>query len=189
MRTRDVSELIERARLGESAAADRLFPLLYEELRALASSFFLGQRVGDTLQPTALVHEAWIRLAGPSAPSVRDREHLMALAARSMRHVLVDHARARRRLKRDGEPERITIAGPIGGDGMDAIDLLALDEAMDRLAEFDPGKAHLVELRFFAGLSGEEAAQILGVSASTVDREWRFARAWLAHELREWGPV
>lgn len=187
-RAGDVSDLIARARMGESAAADRLFPLLYEELRALAGSFFLGQRPGDTLQPTALVHEAWIRLAGPSAPSVRDREHLMALAARSMRQVLVDHARARRRMKRDGEPERITIAGPIGGYGSGAIDLLALDEALRRLAEFDLGKAHLVELRFFAGLSGEEAAEVLGVSASTVDREWRFARAWLAHELREWEP-
>lgn len=183
----DVPDLIERARAGESAAAARLFPLLYEELRALASSFFRGQKPGDTLQPTALVHEAWIRLAGAEGPAVRDREHLMALAARSMRQVLVDHARARSRLKRDAEPERLTIAGPIGGEGAEAIDLLALDEALRRLAEFDVAKAQLVELRFFAGLSGEEAARALGISASTADREWRFARAWLAHELRGWG--
>ncbi|MCY2960086.1 MAG: sigma-70 family RNA polymerase sigma factor [Planctomycetota bacterium] len=185
----DVTDLIARARLGESAAANRLFPLLYEELRALARSFFVGQRPGETLQPTALVHEAWIRLSGPNGPAVRDRQHLMALAARSMRQVLVDHARARHRIKRDGEFERITIAGPIGGEGLAAIDLLALDEAMRRLAEFDSSKAQLVELRFFAGLSGEEAAKVLGVSPSTVDRDWRFARAWLAHELRgQQGP-
>ena len=174
-RSDEVADLIARARLGEHAAAERLFPLLYEELRALASSFFQARRSG-TLQPTALVHEAWIRLAGPDGPPVRDREHLMALAARSMRQVLVDHARARRRQKRDGGPERVTIAGPIGGDGSDAVDLLALDEALERLAATDPGKAKLVELRFFAGLSGEEAAVLLDVSPITADREWRFAR-------------
>lgn len=184
-RSDEVADLIARARLGEHAAAERLFPLLYEELRALASSFFHARRSG-TLQPTALVHEAWIRLAGPDGPPVRDREHLMALAARSMRQVLVDHARARRRQKRDGGLERVTIAGPIGSDGLDAVDLLALDEALERLAALDPSKAKLVELRFFAGLSGEEAAVLLDVSPSTVDREWRFARAWLAHELRGW---
>jgi RNA polymerase sigma factor (TIGR02999 family) len=114
---------------------------------------------------------------------VRDREHFLALAARVMRHVLVDHAGAQRREKRDSDPVRITIAAPTGSDGPDAMDLLALDEALGRLAASDRAKAQLVELRFFAGLSGEEAAEVLGISASTADREWRFARAWLAHAL------
>jgi RNA polymerase sigma factor (TIGR02999 family) len=183
-----LSELLARARAGEPGAAEKLFPLLYEELRVLAGSFFRAQGSGGTLQPTALVHEAWLRLAGEAAPAVRDREHFLALAARAMRHVLVDHARAQRRQKRDADPLRITVATPRTGEGPDAIDLLALDEALERLAALDPTKAQLVEMRFFAGLSGEEAAAVLGVSASTADREWRFARAWLAHALGDAPP-
>ncbi len=181
----DLQELLERIRRGESAARERLFPLLYSELRALAASMFSDRELQHSLQPTALVHEVWLRLSRGADDRPLDREHFMALAARVMRQVLVDHARGRQAEKRGAGWERITLAAPLATQGPDAIDLLALDEALERLHATDAFKARIVELRFFAGLTGDEVATVLDSSPSTVDREWRFARAWLAHELRD----
>ncbi len=155
------------------------------ELRALAAKYLAGERPGHTLQPTALVHEAFLRLTGsPGVPA--DRSEFIALAATSMRRVLVDHARARRAAKRGGDRRR---APPLALDGAAAkwdqpqVDLLALDEALEKLAALDPRQARIVELRFFGGLGVEAAAQVLGVSTRTVEADWRMARAWLRREL------
>ncbi len=165
-------------------AADDLVPLVYDELRRLAGALMRGERPGQTLQPTALVNEAYLRLAGAGAPWT-DRPHFLRIAARSMRQILVDHARARGAHKRWGGLQRASLtdaqaiaAGPEG----DAF-LAALDEALSRLEAIDPEQSRLVELRFFAGLSIEDAADVLGVSPATLKRRWALARAWLHREL------
>jgi RNA polymerase sigma factor (TIGR02999 family) len=157
---------------------DDPLPLVYDELRRLAAARLAAERPGQTLDATALVHEAWLRLAGASV-MWQDRSHFLRTAATAMRRVLVDRARARLTVKRDGG-ERVELAdlpAPLPDDR-----LFALDEALQRLAVTRPDHARLVELRFFAGLTGEEAAAALGVSAATADRMWRFARAWLQVE-------
>jgi RNA polymerase sigma factor (TIGR02999 family) len=163
--------------------AEELFPRLYAELREIADRLLRGEVVGHTLQPTALVHEVWFKLAGPNGPRPVDREHFLALAARAMRQVLVDHARRRRAQKRGGASVDLTIADDRLGFAIPLDDLIAVDDALSRLGSRSERLARVVELRFFAGLSEEETARALGVTTRTVQRDWAKARAWLHAEL------
>ncbi len=172
---------------GDPAAAQRLLPYVYKELRGLAGGIFRGQRADQTLQPTALVHEAYLRLINQEHVGVRDRAHFRALAASAMRQILTDHARRRRAQKRGGDRPRATLLEPpTPGDGR-SLDLLVLDEVLAQLERLDARQHRIVELRFFAGLEVDEVATVLAVSTSTVEREWRAARAWLGARLRERG--
>jgi len=183
----DVTELLRAWGAGDAEACEELARLVYAELRQQARRALRREGEGHTLQPTALVHEAWMRLDGQHDARWQSRTQFFAVAAQMMRRVLVDHARARRALKRGGEA-RVTL-GDVHGElhapdaALDAIDLIALDDALARLAILDPQKARLVELRYFAGLSFTEAATALGVSPATVGREWAVARMWLRREL------
>jgi len=183
----DVTELLRAWGAGDAEACEELARLVYAELRQQARRALRREGEGHTLQPTALVHEAWMRLDGQHDARWQSRAQFFAVAAQMMRRVLVDHARARCALKRGGEA-RVTL-GDVHGQldapdaALDAIDLIALDDALARLAILDPQKARLVELRYFAGLSSTEAATALGVSPATVGREWAVARMWLRREL------
>ena len=179
-----VTELLHAWGAGDAAASDALVALVYTELRRQARRALRREGVGHTLQATALVHEAWLRLDAQHQARWESRTQFLAVAARMMRRVLVDHARTRRALKRGGGETQLTL-----GDAeqavaaADNVDVLALDDALSRLATLDPRKARLVELRYFAGLSIPEAAAALGVSQATVGREWAVARMWLRREL------
>ena len=179
----DLTRILKDARAGHADATEELAALLYGELREIARREMADERADHTLQPTALVHEAYLRLFGGENPSFENREQFFAAAATTIRRVLVDHARQRAREKRGGDRNRLPLEdvqpeAPIAPEG-----LLALDEALARLARFDPLKARIVELRFFAGMKVEELARVLGTSESTIRREWRAARAWLRGEL------
>ena len=163
--------------------SDQLMALVYDELRALAAAYMKGERAGHTLQPTALVHEAYMRLAGLEKINWKDKTHFHAAAAGAIRRVLVDHARGKRAAKRGGGRERITISGVEGMHGASQVDLLALEEAMAKLTGLDERKARVVELRFFGGLTIDETARTIGVSTTTVEDDWAFARAWLRSRL------
>lgn len=176
----EVSRLLHSWRAGDGDALDRLIPLVHDELRRMAEVCMRGERAGHTLQPTALVHEAYLRLIGAEV-AWQDRAHFFAVAATTMRRVLVDHARAKGRAKRDGRPVSLEESILIAPDRAD--DLLVVDDALDRLEEHDARAAKVVELHYFGGLTYEETAEALGVSAATVDRDLRFARAWLHREL------
>jgi RNA polymerase sigma factor (TIGR02999 family) len=180
-----ISQLLERVRTGDRAALDQLFPLLYSELHAIASREMRGERENHTLQPTALVNEAYLKLVGGNGtPAWRDRAHFLSAAARAMKNVLVDHARAYKAQKRDGGLRvTLTDSNAKSDDPGVTLDLLALDDALTRLGEAEPRWAQVVELRFFGGLEIEEAAEALQVSPITVSRDWRFAKAWLADKL------
>jgi RNA polymerase sigma factor (TIGR02999 family) len=180
----DVTVLLARASGGDAGATNELFPLVYEELRRLAAQRMAAERAGHTLQPTALVHEAYLRLVGPGEVTWQNRAHFFGAAARAIRRILTDHARGRARAKRGGAGQR-GIAVEDAGLSAPArdLDLVALDEALERLAALDPQKARVVELRYYGGLTGEETAKALGISPSTVAREWQFARVWLHREL------
>jgi RNA polymerase sigma factor (TIGR02999 family) len=178
-----VTRLLEASRDGDPRALEELLPLVYDELRSLAEAQLRRERRDHTLQPTALVHEAWIRLAGQESAEVRDRGHFLALAAMAMRRILVNHAAGKRAQKRGGDRARSTLFEAASVFEEAPEDLVDLDAALVRLAEIQPEKARIVELRFFAGLSNEETAQALSTSTRTVERGWRFARAWLAKEL------
>lgn len=180
----EVTEMLRAWGAGDAGAADALVPVVYAELRRQARSALRRERDGHTLQATALVHEAWLRLDGQHDAQWESRGQFLAVAAQTMRRVLVDHERTRRALKRGGGATQVTlgdaehaVAAP------DAVDVLALDDALARLAIMDPRKARLVELRYFAGLSIPEVAATLGVSLATVGREWAVARMWLRREL------
>lgn len=181
-RQRAIAGLLQGLVAGSQDAASDLFPLLYDELRRLAAAQY-GSRSSPTLQPTALVHEVWLRIA--NAPGeVRGREHFLAIAARAMRQVLVDHARRRAAEKRGGALERVTLDERIGSRAdTDGIDFLALDDALGRLAQIDERSARGAELRLLAGLSSEEIALVQGVTPRTVQIDWRAANAWLTREL------
>lgn len=175
-------------RLPDGRLSTELLPRIYEELRAQAGAFLNGQRPGHTLQPTALVHEAYLRLIGNQDIKWEGRSHFVALAAKAMRHVLADHARARRAAKRGGEWGRVSLSG-IGTDGREmTFDALDIHEALEKLAELNERQARIVELRFFGGLTEEEAAKVLGVSERTVRGEWRLCRAWLRQQLGSGDP-
>jgi RNA polymerase sigma-70 factor, ECF subfamily len=170
---------------GDRAAFDELVPVVYGELRRLARHYMRGERGGHTLQTTALVNEAYLRLVRHENVAWQSRAHFFGMAAQAMRRVLVDHARSRGYAKRGGGAVRVTLDdGALVAAGR-AEEVIALDEALARLEALDPRKARVVELRFFAGLSNEEAAEALGVAEVTVRREWRTAKAWLLREIRE----
>ncbi len=180
-----VGELLARVRAGDAEASGQLFELVYGELRQRAHGLLAGQGP-QTLQATALVHEAWLKLHGPMARGTdgsasTDRSHFLAVAAKAMRSVLIDHARAKATLKR-GEA-RVLLDEALEAFGEHVPDMLELDEELERLAELDPKLAELVELRFFGGLTVEEVAEIQGTNRSAVERSWRTARAWLAGRL------
>ena len=174
----DVTHLLSAIERGDPDASGQLWPLVYDELRRLAEAQMAREKAGHTLDATALVHEAYLRLAGDAAAGFANRRHFFAAAARAMRRILVEHARGKRRRKRDGgRREHPDLDALVGGGPAD--DLLALHDALNQFAAHDPIKAQLVELRFFAGLTLEQAAESLGISPSTADRAWRYARAWL----------
>lgn len=176
-----VARTLEAASRGDRCAADELIPLVYDELRALARARLSALPPGQTLGPTALVHEAYLRLTAGVDPKWDHRGHFFGAAARAMRDILVEQARRKGALKRGGDRQRVEaeIAEPESSSS----DLLAVHEALERLEHDDPRKGRLVELRYFAGFSSEETAEILGVSVRTVEREWRYARAWLKNAL------
>ena len=188
-----VTELLSAWGGGDATALDALVPLVYAELRQQARRALRREGDGHTLQPTALVHEAWLRLAGQQHARWESRSQFFAVAAQVMRRVLVDHARTRHAAKRGGHAQQVTLGDDASGalaaaaesSAMDAVDVLALDDALTRLAALDPQKARLVELRYFVGLSIPEAARALGVSPATVGREWAVARMWLRRELAQ----
>jgi RNA polymerase sigma factor (TIGR02999 family) len=181
-----VTRILERAQQGDSTAAAELLPLVYNELRRLAAHRMAQEAPGQTLQPTALVHEAWLRLAGPNQQArYQNRAHFFGAAAEAMRRILVDRAREKKALKRGGNLERVEIDAFELPSPMPDDELLALDEALDRLASVDTRAAEMVKLCFFIGLTQEEAARELGVSLSTAERVWGFARAWLLREVRK----
>jgi RNA polymerase sigma-70 factor, ECF subfamily len=178
-----ITQLLEDWSNGDNSAYDRLIPLVYDELHRLAHHYMSGERRGHTLQTTALVGEAYLRLVGQGGVRWQNRTHFLAIAARLMRRILVDHARTNARQKRGGgaqvfELDEAAIISPARSS-----DLVALDEALTTLAEIDPRKARVVELRFFGGLNVEETADTLGVSPNTVIRDWGMARAWLHREV------
>lgn len=175
----DIPELVARAGNRDSAASARLMELVYDELRSLAGSYARDQRAGHTLQPTALVHEAFVKLVDAPSQGWKDREHFFAVAATAMRQVLTDHARARGSQKRGRGWDRVTLQEGLVADNGADVDLVVLDEALAELATHDPRKSRVVELRFFGGLTAEEVARVLAVSLSTVESDWRAARAWL----------
>lgn len=179
----DITQLLLQWRGGDEAALELLVPLVYDELRRLAHQCMRRERVGHTLQTTALVNEAYLRLVDSSRVEWHDRAHFFAVAAQLMRRVMVDEARKRHHQKRGGDFTRIALDEALTTVHQREVDLLALDEALDRLAQFAPRKCRVVELRFFGGLSINETGAALGVSADIVKREWRTAKLWLLHEL------
>jgi RNA polymerase sigma-70 factor (ECF subfamily) len=170
---------------GDLEARDRLLPIVYDELRQQAAQYLRRERIGHTLQPTALVHEVYLRLAGPRRVPWRSRAEFFAAAAATMRRILVDHARKRASAKRAGDWTRVALPDDLTADGKVELNLLALDEALDRLSALDPRHGRIVELRFFGGLSVPETASVLGVSTATVKRDWSLARAWLHRQLEQ----
>jgi RNA polymerase sigma factor (TIGR02999 family) len=181
-----VTQLLLAWSHGDHASLDRLLPAVYEELRRLAARHIRQQASGHTLQATALVHEAYLRLVDQQRVEWASRAHFFGVAAKAMRSILIDHARKQRAAKRGGKAGRATLgaAGEVANPGP-AVDVLALDEALIRLAEHDPRKSQVVELRYFGGLALEEVAEVLGVSLATVKRDWIAARAWLKRELTD----
>lgn len=197
-RREQVTDLLRDHSDGDDRAMARLTPLVYDELRELAHRQLLHERQGHTLQTTALVHEAWVRLVGVDRTRFNDRAHFFALSARLMRQILTDYAKRRRRLKRGGgeqpvELDEATDRPPTGLDDRAIEDLIGLDAALTKLATVSERQARVVECRFFAGMSVEETAEALRVSPATIKRDWKVARAWLHRELRDessqGGPV
>lgn len=179
----EVTRLLQKIDAGDRSAVQELLPLVYDELRALAAGRMAGERADDTLQPTALVHEAWLRLVLRSQPHWTDRRHFFRAAAIVMRHILVDRARDRRRQKRGDGCAAVPFSPELFAFETRAHDLLALDEALRKLETIAPRQAELIELRFFAGLTMEQAAETLGISPRLAYSEWRLARAWLLGEI------
>ena len=180
----EVTILLQAWSGGNKEALDRLVPLVHRELRQIAARLMAGQRPDHTLQATALVNEAYVRLIDARETSWQDRAHFFALCARAMRQILVDYARARASAKRGGDQILIELDEALAASPMPEANILELDEALKRLETFDPRKSQMVELRFFGGLSLEETAEALKVSTKTVQRDWDLARAWLYRELR-----
>jgi RNA polymerase sigma factor (TIGR02999 family) len=180
-----LTQLLQRGREGDKAAIDQITPAVYQELRRLAASYLRNQTPGHTLQPTALVHEAYLRLVDRTAANWKDRAHFFNIAATIMRQILVDHARSKVAAKRGGRRVRVEFKETLNYSDERAADLVALDDALQGLAAYDERKARAIELRYFGGLSVEEVAETLGVSVATIGRETRYAEAWLRRELEE----
>lgn len=177
-----VKELLAKWRAGDQESLRSLVPLVYNELRRLAHYHLRKERPNHTLQTTALVHEAYLCLTRQQTVDLEDRAHLIAVCANLMREILIQYARRRKAAKRDGG-YRLTLDGAVALAESRSVDLLALDDALSRLAEFDPQQSRIVELRFFGGLSIEETAAVVNISPATVKREWATAKAWLHHEI------
>ena len=178
----DLTALLRDASEGDQNALDRLMPLVYGELRKIAASYLRQERKDHTLQPTALVHEAYLRLTHQKDVAWQNRAHFFGIAAQMMRRILVDHARKRQAAKRDASAWKVATA-EVDGGAESAPELLALDHALEELEKIDPQQAKIVELRFFGGLTVEETAEVAGISPRTVKREWRTAKAWLRREI------
>jgi len=188
MPDQDVTLLFQKAAKGHDSAVATLLPLVYNQLRGLAGDFFRAQTPSHTLQPTALVHEAYVKLVGARDIEWQSRAHFFAVAAKAMRQVLADHARRKKADKRGGDRHRVTLAGLSTADDR-ALDLADLHDALNKLADLDPRQYEIVELRFLGGMTNDEVAAHLDVSTSTVQREWRMARAWLRRELQDPDPT
>ena len=179
----EVTRILAAIEHGDVRAVDKLFPLVYQELRQLAAQRFRKELPGQTLQATALVHEAYLRLVGSEEQRWSGRRHFFSAAAEAMRRILIENARRKQSLKRGGDRKRIQLDdADLAIEGA-SDDLIALDEALEKLAEKDRMKAELVKLRYFAGLTGEQAAEVLGISHSTADEHWAYAKAWLRFEI------
>ncbi len=183
----ELAQLFKRIEAGDEAAAAQLLPLVYDELRRLAASKMAREAPGQTLQPTALVHEAWLRLGGEAQPAWQNRAHFFAAAAESMRRILIDNARRKRAIRHGGALAKVSadqtgfdLAEPSGNDQ----ELLLVHEAIGAFEQHDPRKAELVKLKYFAGLTLEEAGSVLGISERTAKRDWAYARAWLFNEVQ-----
>jgi RNA polymerase sigma factor (TIGR02999 family) len=183
--TQNITELLIKFAEGKENAVDDIFPLIYAELKKLAGNYLRNERENHTLQPTALVHEAYLKLIDHTRMNWQNRAHFIGMAATVMRQILIDHARRHRAGKRGGENENLSLEESIAiVTDEKTLDLIALDDALKDLAKFDEFKSRLVELRYFGGLSVEETAEVLQVSEITVKRHWRLAKAWLANEIK-----
>lgn len=179
----EVTRLLEAWSGGQREALDKLLPLVYSELRKMAQRYMNSQPSGHTLQTTALIHEAYLKLADQKDKKWQNRAHFFAVAGKAMRHILVDHSRTRQREKRGGETKFISLDQAPELSSERAHEIVALGEALDRLEQLEARKCQVVELRYFAGLSVEETAEVLKVTSRTVERDWRFAKTWLLREL------
>jgi len=179
-----ITQLLTKWSKGDQSALDELMPLVYEELRRLASAYLRRERAGHTLQPTALVNEAYLKLVDQKSARWQNRAQFYGIAAQLMRRILVDHARVKHAEKRGGaDQQRLSITSAQGISTKPNLDVLALNEALDELATLDPQQSRIVELKFFGGLSIEETAEIMGLGHATVERDWKMARAWLRRKL------
>jgi RNA polymerase sigma factor (TIGR02999 family) len=180
----DATRLVDAVQSGQPLAAEQLLPLVYDELRRIAAAKMAQENAGQTLQPTALVHEAWLRLGGQKQPAWENRAHFFAAAAEAMRRILIERARAKGRLRRGGDQERVDLEQVTLACEDPDDTVLAVNEALEKLAAQDPAKAEIVKLRYFVGLNHQEIADALGVAEPTVRRHWSFARSWLYAELK-----
>ena len=179
----EVTQLLLQWSNGDKAALDKLVPLIYDELRRLARHYMSRERPGNTLQTTALVNEAYLRLINRKHVHWQNRAHFFAIAAQLMRSILVDHARSHAYAKRGGGARKIALDDAMAVSQQRAADVVALDDALKKLAEIDPEQSRIVEMKFFGGLTIEESAEVMGLSPATIKREWSTAKAWLYHEL------
>ena len=184
---KDVTQLLQAWSEGDQAALDQLIPLVYRELHRIAKRFMGRERAGQTLQTSALINEAYLRLIEVKDAHWQNRAHFFAVSAQIMRHILVDFARARQKLKRGGQAQRVSLDGALVVASAYSSDLVALDDALTALARLDPRQSKVVELRFFGGLTEEETAEALGLSSRTVRSDWRMAKVWLLRELTKSG--
>ena len=182
-RSSRVTQLLEKFEPGDRHAAEQLFAEVYTELRALAARYLRRERKDHTLQPTALVHEVYLKLVGQTRVDWQGRAHFLAVAAHAMRQILVDHARRHRAAKRGGHRHRITLDDNLAIESSRNVDLLPLEDALTKLAKLDPRQAQMIELRFFGGLDIAEVAEVTGISKRSVEREWTMVRAWLRREF------
>ncbi len=182
MNPKTVTKLLRNVRAGEESAGDSLLALVYDELRTVAGGLFAGERSGHTLQPTALVHEMWIKLA-PHLDQLDNRIHFFAIASRAMKRILIDHSRRLGRQKRGGSNHRVTLSDELSAATAGGVDLFDLSDALERLGALNDRHARVVELRFLGGLSIGETATVLGVSHTTIEGDWFMARSWLRTEL------
>ncbi|TWU44187.1 RNA polymerase sigma factor [Novipirellula aureliae] len=179
----DVTETLAQVAGGDHEAADRLLPLVYDQLHRLAGSMLNHESAGNSLQPTALVHETYLRMADQTRVDWHGKTHFFAIGAKMMRRILVDHARGKKRHKRGGDMPRIPLADDLCVTNRNDEDVLAIEEALEKLAKLDPRQAKIVELRFYGGLEVAEVAEVLGVSKRTVESEWTMIKAWMRREL------
>jgi RNA polymerase sigma factor (TIGR02999 family) len=184
----DVTRILEAMERGEGQAAEQLLPLVYAELRRLAAHKMANENPGQTLQPTALVHEAWLKLVGQENRRWQDRNHFFAAAAEAMRQILTDHARRKLRQRHGGGQQRVDLDDCVAAATAEDEQVVAVSESLEKFAELDPQRAELVKLRYFVGLTIPEAAEVMGISEGTAKRYWSFARAWLYEEIRGQRP-